>query len=181
MSGRPPSRETLIAAAVVALGALMLVGASDIALGVGYDRVGPRAFPYGVGGGLVVLGLALALSSTPGRGEWTHGDLGAHGALSARAPSRSASHEAGQAPVSFDRLALATLGCGLVAFVLLLEPAGFIVAAAVQFVLAARAFQSKVPLRDALLGLALAAIVYMAFTSGLGAALPAGWLASGPR
>jgi putative tricarboxylic transport membrane protein len=172
-----------MAAVVVALGALMLVGASDIALGVGYDRVGPRAFPYGVGGGLVALGLALALSrsSTPGRGEWTHGDLGAHGAVRASAPARPASHAAGQAPVSFDRLALATLGCGLVAFVLLLEPAGFIVAAAVQFVLAARAFQSKVPLRDALLGLAMAAIVYMAFTSGLGAALPAGWLASGPR
>lgn len=174
MSSRPQGGETLIAAGVVLLGTLMLVGASDIAFGIGYDRVGPRAFPYGVGGGLVLLGLALALShwrtSTP-----------APGGVSARAPSSSATGAAGQAPESFDRVALATLGLGLAAFLLLLEPAGFIVAAAVQFALAARAFQSGAPGRDALLGLAMAAIVYVAFTSGLGAALPAGWLASSLR
>jgi putative tricarboxylic transport membrane protein len=61
--------------------------------------------------------------------------------------------------------------------VLLLMPAGFIIAATVLFVLVARAFSSRRMLRDAVAGLLLALIVYFSFTAGLGLVLPKGILA----
>jgi putative tricarboxylic transport membrane protein len=67
---------------------------------------------------------------------------------------------------------LATVAVGLAAFVLLLEPLGFIVAASILFFAAARALGAR-PLAAAV-GVVFAAAVYLAFTRGLDLALPAG-------
>lgn len=146
--------DRLVAVGVALTGVVMLVGAREIAFGIGYDRVGPRAFPYAIGLGLVVLGALLAVT----RGG-------------AREPSQvsplATTHRG-----TVHRGALTTMVVALVAFVLLLERVGFVAAAAGQFALVARAFDSRRTLRDCVLGLALAAVVYFAFTSGLGAALP---------
>jgi putative tricarboxylic transport membrane protein len=61
---------------------------------------------------------------------------------------------------------------GLVAFVGLLNPAGFVVAGTVLFSSTAAAFGSRRWRRDALLGLTLSATVYITFTYGLGVPLP---------
>lgn len=151
---------------VVALGAVLLAGASDIAFGVGYDRVGPRAFPFAVGGGLIALGAALAWVTR--RRPATQVATRAVALTDPGVPTTTPS----AAPVRLDARALLTLGLALVAFVLLLEPAGFVVAAACQFALAARAFHSASPGRDVLLGLAVSTIVYVGFTMGLGTTLP---------
>jgi hypothetical protein len=66
------------------------------------------------------------------------------------------------------------LALGLVSFVALLNLAGFVVAGTVLFVCTASAFGSRRRLRDALIGLALCATVYVTFTHGLGVPLPAG-------
>jgi len=58
----------------------------------------------------------------------------------------------------------------------LLERAGFVIASSVQFWLAARAFHSNRPARDAVVGVLLSAIVYFAFSRLLGLTLPAGIL-----
>jgi putative tricarboxylic transport membrane protein len=63
---------------------------------------------------------------------------------------------------------------GLVAFVALLNLAGFVAAGTVLFAGTASAFGSRRWLRDALLGITLCATVYVAFTYGLGVSLPPG-------
>lgn len=71
----------------------------------------------------------------------------------------------GRGPVV--RVAAALLG-----FVLLLEPAGFVPAGALLFAVTASAFGSRRWLRDALVGLAIGAAVFVGFTHGLGIRLP---------
>ncbi len=66
------------------------------------------------------------------------------------------------------------LALGLVAFVALLNLAGFVVAGTVLFANTASAFGSRRWLRDALLGITLCATVYVAFAYGLGVSLPPG-------
>jgi putative tricarboxylic transport membrane protein len=64
------------------------------------------------------------------------------------------------------------VAAGLVFFVALLNLAGFVAAGTVLFACTASAFGSRRWLRDALVGLALCATVYITFTQGLGVALP---------
>jgi putative tricarboxylic transport membrane protein len=143
-----------IAAGVVGLGALALLGISDIGFGAGYDRIGPRFFPYVVGAGLVILGLAMAVSA--GR----------------RQPPRI--EDRPLAPLTLRPLAF--IAVGLLLYLVLLERAGFIIASSTQFWLVARAFHSQRPMRDAVAAVVLAVSVYIVFSDGLGLTLPAGVL-----
>ena len=59
---------------------------------------------------------------------------------------------------------------------LLINTAGFVIAAAALFVGVARGFGSRRPLRDALLGLAVALAIFVFFVHLLNVNLPAGWL-----
>lgn len=137
-----------MALSTIALGLVILAGSFSIDLGAGYDRIGPRFFPYLVAFGLLVSGSFLARD-----------------ALRREPPVR----------VSASRKALWILGVALVSSALLLERAGFIPTATLLFWLVARAFESRRPWRDAGVGLALAIVVYLAFTRGLGLALPRGF------
>jgi tripartite tricarboxylate transporter TctB family protein/tripartite tricarboxylate transporter family receptor len=65
---------------------------------------------------------------------------------------------------------------GLVAFVLLLNVAGFVAAGTVLFTCTASAFGSPHWVRDTLLGITLCATVHVIFTYGLGVSLPPGLL-----
>jgi hypothetical protein len=67
---------------------------------------------------------------------------------------------------------------GLVAFVALLDAAGFVAAGAVLFVCTASAFGSRRLIRDAIVALVLCGVVYVMFTRGLGTPLPPGLLFS---
>jgi putative tricarboxylic transport membrane protein len=66
---------------------------------------------------------------------------------------------------------------GLVGFTALLGPAGFVLAGTVLFACVTSAFGSRRWMRDAVVGLALCATVYLLFVRGLGVALPAGFAA----
>jgi putative tricarboxylic transport membrane protein len=68
--------------------------------------------------------------------------------------------------------AVGTVGAALLAFLVLLEPAGFVVAAAATFGIVAYAFGGR--WTSALVGSLFAAAVYVAFTRGLDLALPPG-------
>lgn len=72
--------------------------------------------------------------------------------------------------------ALATVALALVVDVALIHRIGFVVASTLMFALAARAFGSRRPAHDAIIGLAIAAVIYVAFTRGLGIGLPHGVL-----
>lgn len=142
-------RDHVLAGTVVVLGILLAAGATRIDTGFGYDRIGPRTVPVGVALGLVLLGGALALDA------------------SKRRPDTAA---VAATPIRWDAVALVALACLL--FVALVGRTGFIVAASLQFWLVARSFSTHRPFRDAGVAVVLTAVVYVAFTRGLGLALP---------
>ena len=69
---------------------------------------------------------------------------------------------------------LGLVAIAAVAYLMLAESAGFIIAAAILFWLTARAFDSRRPLRDALFAIALSTAAYILFARVLGLTLPPG-------
>jgi putative tricarboxylic transport membrane protein len=145
-----------LALVVGALGVAVLVGLPQIGAGAGYDRIGPRVFPAIVAGGLLLLGASLAVFG---------------GRPAAADPAAPAPAPSGVVPMLY-------LGTAGLVFLVLVERAGFVIAAAAQFWLVARAFRSRRPVRDLIVAVLLAAAVYAGFSIGLGLALPQGPLDS---
>jgi putative tricarboxylic transport membrane protein len=132
----------------------MLVGAFQIDPGVGYDRIGPRFFPFVVATGLVVLGSWYAVSAW-----WNSKRLLQH------LPQRDeASH--------LNWMASGLLALSFVLAVTMLERVGFVIASSIQFWFVTRAFGSRRSVGDALVAVVVATVVYLAFSRGLGLALP---------
>ena len=71
---------------------------------------------------------------------------------------------------------VAWLAAGIIAYLVLVEPGGFVIASAVLFWCTARAFASDRPLRDASFSVAIAVSAYLVFAKVLQLALPAGVL-----
>jgi putative tricarboxylic transport membrane protein len=133
---------------------LLLSGTSGIDVGSGYDRIGPRSFPYLVGAGLIFIGTSL-------------------GARTFR--TRPLRHRAEKPPVR--RAPVIWILSTLILYVALLEFAGFVVGSSIQFFLVARAFGSRRLFRDAVVAVVFSSVVFLVFSYGLGLALPAGILA----
>jgi len=123
------------------------------AAGSAETRRGTAVFPAIVGVGLLVTGGLLGLRAWSARGKPEP---------SAR-PNRNPS-------------ALAFLAIGVVADLVLLEPAGFIVASSVLFWFVARGFGSRRWVRDAVLAVTFSTGAYFLFTRVLTLSLPAGRL-----
>ena len=142
------SRPSLLRGAVIAgLGLAFLVAARMVAGDAPAPGFGPRAFPALIGTGLVVLGLLVMMAA---------GRVFPEAARPAR------------------RGVLPWIMGGLVGGLVIVEALGFPLAAAWVFVLTARAFGSRQWLRNALIGAALGALVYLILARGLGVALPGG-------
>jgi putative tricarboxylic transport membrane protein len=144
-------------AALVALGAglVAVAGGLQVREAGGFSVIGPRQFPVGIGLGLVALGILLLVATTvrPDR------ELG-----------RLAADEERATQWTTTGAAIALLVAYGVAFVAL----GYVVATASFFVLSARTLGSRKPVRDALVGVALSAVLYVGFTRFLGVQLPTG-------
>jgi putative tricarboxylic transport membrane protein len=153
--GRGAAAEVLIGLGVAALGAFIAFESSLIEVSPAYAKVGPQAIPYLVAAGLILFGLLFA-------------------AMSLR--PRSADIEPAKAEPA-DWQALAVISVGLIAQMLLLVPAGFVIASAILFYCVAFGFGSRRYLRDGVVAILLAVIVYIGFTRGLDLQLPAGVLA----
>ena len=110
------------------------------------SRVGQRIFPAVVFIGAAIVGLLLLRQQAT------------------RAETRRRS----------NARAVMKVGAGLLAFLVLLEPVGFIVAASVMFAMVASAFGGRP--KASFVGVLFAAAVYVAFTRGLDLALPPGAL-----
>jgi putative tricarboxylic transport membrane protein len=136
-----------VAAAVCALGLFFVAGAFSIAGDAQYAGVGPRVFPYLIGGGLVILGAALGVT--------------------ARRRARAEGE-----PVR--RAALGWIVAGLVLAIAIMQPLGFPIAATAVFAFTARGFGSRRPGRDVVAGAALGVLIYVVFSRGLGVSLPGG-------
>ncbi|WP_119155386.1 tripartite tricarboxylate transporter TctB family protein [Caldimonas tepidiphila] len=154
-----------IGAGVLAIAALMALGAAQIGGDAGYGGVGPAFLPWLVSGALAVLGAALIVSALR------------HAAPLVEAPAF---------PPRWRAMAWVSLG--LLANAALIEHVGFVASCALLFALGARGFrigQDQTPsrtvtLRDAALGAAISAPVFWIFTKVLGLTLPAltrgGWI-----
>ena len=120
----------VVALAGIALWQALVIPASPI-----YAQVGPKAVPFVVAGGLLLLGAGLVDEAL--RGGWSH-EL----------------EEVQDAP-PINWRAFALLLAGLLANLVLIGPSASPLAATVQFVLVAAAFGSRRILRDLALALVL--------------------------
>jgi putative tricarboxylic transport membrane protein len=141
----------LIGLGLIAIAAVIATDAMNMRVPPVHAKVGPRVFPYVVSSGMALAGAVLA---------W-------------QAWRRTFTVEEQQT----DWGAVAVIAAGLILHMNLLKPAGFVPAAAVLFLSVTFAFGSRRYLRDAVVGLVLAAVAYLSFTKLLGLQLPAGLLA----
>ncbi len=119
-----------------------------------YAQVGPKAIPYLIAAGLIVLGVGLVAAAL--RGGWSH-DL----------------EEVQEAPPTNWR-ALSLLLAGLLANIALIVPFGFTVAATVQFTLVAAAFGSRAHARNLVIAFIVSLGAYALFVKALGVNIGAG-------
>ena len=145
--------ELFVGLGVAALGVFIAVETSQLTVAPLYAKVGPGVIPYLVAGCLILLGLLFAAGAL-------------RGSAAAAPPAETG-----------DWRPLLVIGAGLIAQMLLMERAGFVIASAVLFVCVAHGFGSRRYLRDAAIAILLAAIVYVGFTRGLQLPLPPGPLA----
>lgn len=123
----------------------------------GSSIVSPQTFPYMVSFFVSIVGLGLIIEVLRGRYATPDGD------------------EPGDpfVPANFKTMAILATAIGL--HVILLEIAGYVVAATVCFWGVAFAFGSRKFLKDLFISLTFAAVVYLSFTKGLNINLPSGY------
>lgn len=159
--GDPASRGLmevrLAGVAVIGLGLLAIIGASQVGTGAGYVAVSPSVMPAVVGVGLVALGALLLLRAT------------------ARPDLDLARHVAAEAAQTDWRTTLLTL-VALVVYAVSLGPLGYVLATTWFIPMVARILGSRRPGRDVVIGVVIGLAVYVSFTQLLGVRLPAGLL-----
>lgn len=161
-------KQAAVAAGVVALAALLAIGAAQIGGDAGYQGVGPNFLPWVVAGALALGGVALVWEAATG------------GFRRSEAPPGDAT---GYWP------GFVWISAGLLANAALITVIGFILANVVCFTLASQGFVAAEGKRrrgaagwlvDAAIGFAIAAPVYWMFTQGLAISLPGltatGWI-----
>ena len=164
MTPSPPERrvnigEMLLALWAVLFGILIVWQTTLIRLTPAYSKVGPRVIPYIVGAGMVVVGVWLAYEALTGRMS-----LG------------TTESEDADPALPTDWRTVGLLALALLVYLLLIERAGFIIASATLFVMAAFAMGSRRLARDIAIGIVMSTVLYVVFSRGLGLSLPAGIL-----
>jgi len=122
----------------------------------GSSIVSPQAFPYMVAAFTSLVGFVLILDIIRGNHGTPDGDEPGDQLL----------------PVNYKTLAIVAAAIGL--HVILLQTAGYIIAATVCFWGVAFGFGSRRIVKDLLVSLIFASVVYFSFTKGLNINLPAG-------
>lgn len=153
---KAPGGQLAVSAGVLALGAGILWGSFYLPTGGGYAQVGPGVAPRAVGAVLLILGGFLLREALTGGYRGVDEDA--------------------EVQLPMDWPAFAWVSGGIVAYGLLVQPAGFIPASIILFVMVARSFRSSRWLLNAVVGAALASLIYAVFNYGLGFTLPAGIL-----
>ena len=122
----------------------------------GSSIVSPQTFPYMVAALTSLVGLVLIFDVLRGNHGTPDGDEPGDPLI----------------PVNYKTLMIVAAAIGL--HVILLETAGYIIAATICFLGVAYGFGSRKILKDLLVSLAFAVIVYFSFTKGLNINLPSG-------
>lgn len=150
--------ELGFAGLLLALGVFVLVDTTSIEIPKAASNVGPRFFPYAVG--ILLTGAAVAVIVDIVRGG--HAE-----------PEESELVDPDQ-PFNLRRVAL-VVGA-VVAFGVLLEPLGYVMATSISFFMIAFALGARHYARLAIGSVIVAVTIYLAFTRGLGIFLPPGLL-----
>jgi putative tricarboxylic transport membrane protein len=177
--------ELLVAALVLAIAAFLAVQTATMPVPPGTESPGPRFFPALVTIFMFGTGLALVVEVVrkPARPAANAGAPA--GTAPADPPAGAeAAAEAGLAAAAGDdrtgeRLDWRTIGivlASLVAFALLLQPAGWIISAALLFFGVSYAMGNRRYVFDAAVSLVFSSFIQLAFVAGLGLNLPAGIL-----
>ena len=153
---RAPAGQVAVAAGVLAIGAAVLGGSFFLPAGGGYAQVGPGVVPRVVGVAILLVGGFLLHEALTG---------GFHDV-----------DEEAEAKLPMDWRAFGWVSGGIIAYGLLIELLGFVIASTALFVLVARGFSSVRWLLNIVTGVILAAAVFAMFNYGLGLTLPAGVL-----
>ncbi len=151
--------ELVVAIAVIVVAIVILWLAKDFRAPRSV-RVSPRVFPQLVGIGMLLVGVWYVIDVV-------------------RKPNPLSAGEDSEdvditADVNWTTLIL--IGVGLTAFALLVQRAGFAIAAGVMFAICSTAMGAKNILLNVGIGLVLGLAVYLMFDTWLGVRLPAGWL-----
>ena len=158
--GRGFAGPRAFACAVLVLGAVVLVGSFGFSAGGGYSPVGPGFFPLVVAGGLLLFG-AMLLARTTVKPDAYLGERAAEESEATHWPT------------------VGLLLTVLVAYAYLLDPLGYVFATALFFPAAAYVLgdtRVRYMARNVIIGLAVGAVVFFAFTEALGVRLPDGLL-----
>jgi len=148
--------ELVLAVLLAALGVYLLIDAGAIAVPGSSNTVGPRFFPYAVGGLTLLTGAALALRVL--RGD--------------RGPADDSEDVDPDAPT--DWRAVAVIAVAFLAHALLINVIGWPLAVALMFAAVAWALGAVGIVRPFLIGLALGCVVWIVFVKALNVALPGG-------
>lgn len=150
--------ELLVAAALIIIGIVILIQTQDIRVVRAMSQVSPRAIPQIVGAGLIIVGVwyAVDIYRNP------------------HVVSAGEDDEDVDVEAETDWAVLAILAVGLAAFALLMRPAGFVIASAVLFAISSFAMGNRHHVLNAVIGVVLASIIFLAFDTWLGVRLPAG-------
>jgi putative tricarboxylic transport membrane protein len=152
----PNTGEAVLAVLLAALGIYLLIDAGAIAVPGSTNTVGPRFFPYAVGGLTLLTGAALAIRTL--RGD--------------RGPADDSEDVDLDAPT--DWRAVAVIAVAFVAHALLINVIGWPLAAALMFAAVAWALGAVGVVRPFLIGLLAGCIVWIVFVKALNVALPGG-------
>jgi len=151
--------ELILSLSVLILGIAVAVGTSQLSSAGGYARIGPNVAPAVIAGGLILLGIWLSYEALSG--GWRN--------ATPDDPEARGEHR-------FHIGAFIWVSVGLLAQILLIHSAGFVLAQAVLFACIARGFGSMKLPRDFAIGLVLGLSVFLFFVKFLNVNLPAGWL-----
>ncbi|MFJ7281392.1 tripartite tricarboxylate transporter TctB family protein [Pseudomonas sp. NPDC099000] len=147
--------QLAIGIGVVAISAVLALGASRFPEEMGFVILGAHVYPYALAVFLGVVGLLLCYQAVTGGFR----ELADHDDESAKA-------------LPGGKLGAAWVTAGLLAVAVLINLIGFVLAAGLLFACSARGFGSRRPVRDLAIGIALTLPIYWLFNAGLGVSLP---------
>ncbi len=145
------------AVAVIAVGAIALWQSLAVREGGGYSTIGPRFLPVTISIALLLLGVAFLITTTVRPDAYLVRKV---------ANERAATHW--QTP--------ALVGVLLLVYAFALAPLGYIIATALFVPVTSRVLGSRALVRDIVVGVLLAVVLFFGFTEALGVRLPGGVL-----
>ena len=150
--------ELAFAGSLLLLGAIVLIDTKNMVVPPGSGSVGPQVFPTIIGAFIILVALFLIV-------EILRGNYG-----------QPEGTEFGEIESKTDFKTLGMVSASILTYPFLIERAGFVIASTVVFFGVGFAYGARKLIKNLIISVAFALIVYVTFTKGLSVELPAGLL-----